>query len=102
MSFQLLGIQPIDALDLRNHFVTASVDVEAVDKISADTGREIGADLLHVEAERRDFVVIENDLGLRLVDLRIDVAELENMRLPSLSRKFASRTRECVPGRRSK
>ena len=49
--------------------------------IAADAGRDIGAHLLHVETERRDLVVIEHDLGLRLVDLRIDVGELENMRL---------------------
>src|SRR5207244_9891464 len=75
--FQLLRVQPIDALDLRNHLVTAPFDVESIDVIPSDASREVGAYLLHVEAERCDFVMIENDRRLRLVDLRVDVAELE-------------------------
>src|SRR6266550_4715588 len=41
--FQLLRIQAIDALYLRNHLVTAPFDVEPVDIIAADTRRDIGA-----------------------------------------------------------
>ena len=78
---QLLGIQPVDALDLRDDFVAEAFHVEPVDVISADAGREIGADLLHIEAHGRDLVVIENDLRLRLVDFRVDVAELKHVRL---------------------
>ena len=61
--FQLLGIQALDALDLRNHLVAAPVDVEAVDEIAADAAREIGADLLHVEAERGDLVAVDHDFA---------------------------------------
>ena len=37
--------------------------------------------LLHIESHGRDLVVIENDLRLRLVDFRVDVAELKHVRL---------------------
>src|SRR2546423_446667 len=50
-------------------------------QVGADISASIGAHLLHVETERRDLIVIEIDLRLRLVDFRIDVAELENMSL---------------------
>jgi hypothetical protein len=90
--FQLLRIQSIDAFDLRNHFVTAPFDVEPIDIIAANTSRDIGAYLLHVETERGDFIVIENDCRLGLIDLRINVAELENVGfhrfLEDLLRKF--------------
>ena len=79
--FQLLRIQTIDAFDLRNHLVAAAGDVEPVDEVAADAGGEVGADLLHVQTHRRDFVVIENDLRLRLIDLGVDVRESEHARL---------------------
>ena len=44
-------------------------------------GREIGTHLLHVEAKRSDFVVIEINLRLRLVDFRVDIGESEHVRL---------------------
>src|SRR6185295_4717916 len=49
-------------------------------EVAADAGGEIGADLLHVQSHGCDLVVIENDLGLRLIDLGVDVAELEDVR----------------------
>src|SRR6202030_473616 len=75
---ELLRIQTIHPLDLRNDFVAATFDVEAVDEIAADRGGHIGSHLLHVEAHRSDFVVIENNFGLWLVDLRVDIRELEH------------------------
>ena len=73
--FQLLRVQTIDALDLGNDLVTASGNVETIDIISADGRGEIGSHLLHVQAERSHFVVIENNLRLRLIDLCVDVRE---------------------------
>src|SRR5207249_1036160 len=70
--------------------VTASFDVEPVDIIAADAGRDIGAYLLHVEAERRNFIVIENNRRSGLVDLRIDVADLETVRLHRISENLLS------------
>ena len=69
-----------------------------VDEISADAGGKIGADLLHVETHGRNLVVIENDLRLRLIDLGIDVAELEHVRLHRFAERCPWRIPECVPG----
>ena len=76
--FQLLRVQAINALDLRDDLVTPAGDVEAIDVIATDARGHVGADLLHVEPKRRHFLVIENDLGLRLVDFRVDVRKSEN------------------------
>src|SRR5438132_14409125 len=81
--FQLLRIQSIDAFDLRNHFVTAPFDVEPIDIIAADAGRDIGAYLLHLETERRDLMVSEIDGRWGLVAFRIHFAELKYVRLHS-------------------
>ena len=70
--FELVRIQAVDPLDLRDHFVGAAGDVEAVDEISAEHGGDVRADLREIQAERRGLVVIDHDLGLRLVDFRID------------------------------
>ena len=99
---QLFGIEPIHSFDLRDHFVAQAVHVEPVDVIAADAGGEIGADLLHVEPHGRNLVMIENDLGLRLVDLGVDIAELEHVRLPSPLPKISlanSRMRSWSGGR---
>ena len=73
-----------------------------VHEIAADAGGQIGADLLHIEAHRRDLVVIEHDLGLRLVDLGVDVAELKHCACHRLSLKIClanSRMRSWLGGR---
>ena len=95
---QLFRIQPIHPFDLRNDLVAQAFHVEPVDVIAADAGGEIGADLLHVESHRRDLVVIENDLRLRLVDLGVDVAKLKHVRLHRFLENAAWRIPECVPG----
>src|SRR5204863_7831103 len=61
--------------------VTAACDVESVDIIPANGCREIGANLLHIQPECSHLVVIEIDLGLRLVDFGIDVAKPKHVRL---------------------
>ena len=78
---QLFGVQPIHPFDLRDDFVTQAFHVEAIHKITADAGGKVGADLLHIETHRRNFVVIENDLRLRLIDLSVDVTKLKNVGL---------------------
>ena len=81
---QLFRIQPIHPLNLRDDLVTQPLHVEPVNKITADTGGEVCADLLHVQAHCRNFVMIENDLRLRLIDLGIEVAKIEDMCLHRL------------------
>ncbi len=61
---------------------------------------EIGADLLHVEAHRRDLVVIEHDLRLRLIDLGVDVAELKNVRLHRLLKYVLRELEDAFVARR--
>src|SRR6516162_8959046 len=81
---QLLRVQAVYAFNLWNDFIAQSFHVEPVNVIAADAGREIGANLLHVESHRGNFVMIENDLRLGLVDLGVDVAELKHVRLHCL------------------
>ena len=69
---ELVGIEPVDALDLRDHLVAAAGDVEAVDEIAAEHRTDVGADLLQVETEVGDLVAVDDELGLRLVDLDVD------------------------------
>ena len=75
--FQLFRIEPLGPFDLWNDFVTSSFDVEAIDEVAANAGRKIGAHLLHVHAHGRNLVVIENNFGLRLVDLGVDLGREE-------------------------
>jgi hypothetical protein len=78
---QLLGVQPVLALDLRDHLVAAPRDVEPVDVVAAHGRGQVVADLLQVEPERRDLVAVEHDLGLRGVILHVDERrEIEPLR----------------------
>src|SRR5690606_36924934 len=74
---QLVGIEPLGALDLRDDLVAAALDAEAVDEIAADGRGQIRADLLQVEAHAGDLVAVEHDLRLRLVDLGVDIEKHE-------------------------
>src|SRR5262249_42301989 len=81
---QLFRVQPVHALNLWDDLVAEAFHVEPVNVISADAGRKIGADLLHIESHGRDLVMVENDPRLRLVDFRVDVTELKYVRLHRL------------------
>ena len=70
--FQLLRIQPLGPLDLGNDLVTPAGNVEAIDEVAADARRKIGAHQLHIETHRGHLVVVENNFGLRLIDLGVD------------------------------
>src|SRR5262249_5547988 len=89
---QLFRVQPVHALDLWDDLITEASHGEPVNVISADAGRKIGTDLLHIESHRRNLVMIDNDPRLRLIDFRVDVTELEYVRLHRLEenvlRKF--------------
>ena len=74
---QLIGRQPLGALDLRNDLVAASLDAEAVDVVAAEQRRQIAAGLAQIDALRAQLVAIEHDLGLRLIELQIGVGEDE-------------------------
>ena len=100
MSFSWFGIEAVDALDLRDDLVAAPGDIEAVDEVAADHA-EMSAPILHVKTERRDFVAIDHDLGLRLVDLGVDDRrESEHAALHRGGLQVAWQIRESAPARR--
>ncbi len=70
--FELVRIEPVHALDLRDDLVGAAGDVEAVHEIAAHHGRHVGADLLQVKPEFGRLVAVDDDFRLRLVDFDID------------------------------
>ena len=74
---ELIGRQPLRALDLRNDLVAPALDAEAVDVVAAEQRRQIRAGLAEVDALRAELVAIEDDLGLRLVELQVGVGEDE-------------------------
>ena len=74
---ELIRRQPLGALDLRDHLVAAPLDAEPVDVVAAEQRREIAAGLAQVDALRAQLVAIEDDLGLRLVELQVGVGEHE-------------------------
>ena len=72
---QLIRRQALGALDLRNDFVAAPLDAEAVDVVSAQQRREILSGLAQVDALGAQLVAVEDDLGLRLIELQIRVGD---------------------------
>ncbi len=70
---ELLGRQTLRALDLRNDFVASALNAEPVDIVSAQQGGQILSGLAQVNSLRAQLVAIEDDLGLRLVELQVGV-----------------------------
>ena len=100
---QLLGVEPVDPLNLRDHLVAAAGDIEPVDKVAAQHGADIGAHLLQVEPQVGDLVAIDDEFGLRLVDLDVDERrESEHAALHGLELELLARTRGSGPSRRSR
>src|SRR5207244_2744576 len=64
---QLLGVEARAALELWDDLVTAALEVEAIDVISAHQRGEVRADGLEVEAEHGDLVTVDGKLNFRLV-----------------------------------
>ena len=102
---QLVRVEAVDPLDLRNDLVAAPGDVEAVDEIAADHGRQVCADLLQVEPEVGDLVAVDDELGLGLVDLDVDQrrkgehAALHRLQLQSAGQtRGSARSRPWRPG----
>ena len=70
---QLIGGQTVRAFDLRNDFVAPALDAEAIDVVAAEHGGKILAGLGQVDSLRAEFVAVEDDLSLRLVELQVGV-----------------------------
>ena len=102
---QLIGRQPLRALDLRNDLVAPALDAEPVDVVPAEQRRKIRAGLPQVDALRAKLVAIEDDLGLRLVELQIGVGEDEQPARERLLHELAGELRRAAaarPPRRSR
>ena len=69
---ELFRIQAVRPADLGDDLVAAAGDVETVDEIASEHGRQVRAYLLEVEAEIRDLVAVDDDLGPGLVDFDVD------------------------------
>src|SRR5439155_7049392 len=86
--FELFRIQTIDTFNLRNDLVTTAGNIEAINKNAADRGRHVSTNLLHIETKGSNFVVIENNLGLRLIDFSVDICKPKNASLHRLHLKL--------------
>ena len=82
--FELIGRQTLRALDLRNDLVAPALDAEAIHIIPAQHGGKILTGLGQVHSLRAELVAVEDDLGLRLVELQVGVGENEQaaLRMP--------------------
>ena len=70
---ELVGRQAFHALHLRDHLVATALDAEAVHIISANQRRKILTCLAQVDSLGPDLVSIENNFGLRLVELQVAI-----------------------------
>src|SRR5439155_15860471 len=69
--------QSLRAFDLRNDLVAPSLDTEPIDVVPADQRRKILTGFPEIDTLRSQFVSIEDDFGLRLIELQIGVGEDE-------------------------
>src|SRR4029450_8255010 len=82
---QLVGRQPLGALDLRNDLVAASLDAEAIDVVAAEQDRQIAPGLAEIDTLRPQLVAIEDDLRLWLIEVQVGVGEHEKSACERLS-----------------
>src|SRR6266446_3580176 len=94
---ELIGRQTLGALDLWNDFVTPPLNAEAIYIIPAQHGGEILAGLGQVHSLRAELVAVEDDLGLRLVELQVGVSEDEQTTRECLTHELFSKCVE-LPG----
>src|SRR5262249_55077135 len=71
-SFQLTGIESLDAFELRDDLVASAVQAEAVDEIAAHKRGQIRADSGHIQAKSGDLIAVHHQLDLGLIDFRIN------------------------------
>jgi len=78
---QLLGIEAIALLHLRDHLVGTAVQAEIVDVAAPQQRGEGAADIAHLQAELRRLAALDLDGRLRQVDLEVAVQEDEHAAL---------------------
>ena len=92
---ELVRRQALAALDLRDDLVAAPLDAEAVDVVAAEQRREVAARLAQVDALRAHLVAVEDDLGLRLVELQVGVGEHEEAARERLPTSWLANSASC-------
>ena len=75
---ELIRGQPRRALHLRNDFVAASLNAEAVHVVASEQRRQVASGLAEIHSLRSELVAIEDHLGLRLIELEIRIGENEH------------------------
>ena len=70
---QLLRIEPPVTHQLGDHLVGATVDIEPVDVVAPQRRPQIQTHLALGQSQRRQLLVVEQDLGLGLIDFQIDL-----------------------------
>ena len=69
---QLVRVEAVNALDLRDDLVAAAGNIKTVDIVAAEHRGQVSADLLEIEPQVGDLVAVNDKLGLRLIHLEID------------------------------
>ncbi len=77
VALQPIGRKPEVARHLRDHFIAAAIQVEAVDVIAAQERCQRRANILHIDAKLIGLVRIDFELDLRRVELQIAVGKDE-------------------------
>src|SRR5690606_14134508 len=77
---QLLGIEPLAALDLRDDAITAAIVDEAVHITAAEHRAEVAGYVGEAEPHGRDLVLVDIDRNLRQIEFQIAVGEVEGGR----------------------
>ena len=95
--FELIGCQTLRSLDLRNHLVTPALDAKAIDIIPAQHCGKILTGLSQVYSLGAELVAVEDDLGLRLVELQVRIGENEQAARECLTHELFSKCVE-LPG----
>ena len=70
---QLLRRQALHALHLRNHLITLALNAEPVHVVAAEQRRKILTRLAQINSLGAEFVAVEDNFSLRLVELQIRV-----------------------------
>src|SRR5262249_53394760 len=95
---QLLGIETISLLDLRDHLVGAPRQAEIVDVAAPQHGGQATANIAHLEAQLRGLVAIDGDHRLGQVKLEVGIEENEHAALGCRIEELAGDVVEPLEG----
>src|SRR5262249_44316959 len=75
---KLVGRQALHALHLRNDFVAPALNAEPVDIVSTQKRRKILPRLAQIHTLRAQFVAVEHDFRLWLIELYVHIGKKEH------------------------